>query len=522
MTRSDGVSALIMFGLGFLFWWWLWPSRRTYAADWATGSVAVTAVHAPGVVVPLFFGLALAASLTYFHVRGLRLTWAGIVGAVAIMVASLPFALYATQPIFLPLFGLILVATVLWHGLAAGALLAERPGADLVIDLVNQGLAVPFSNFGAAPAAVKELIGGRARLGQVVIGVVGVLIGLPVFAVVVSLLASADQGFDSLLSRVGEALAGVDIVSVWWRLAMAIPTSMYLVGLAWGNAHRRGRGAVSREAAHGVAALLRRVPPTLVAAPTMILCLIYLVFFAAMGTYLFSAFSGALPADLTYSGYARRGFFELAGVATINLGVIGFTYLFARRETAYPLVLRVVGACLSGLTELLIATAISKMVLYVSAYGLTRLRLITLVFMVFLAVVFILVAAWHVKAFRVSGVVVILTVVTLVGLCWGDIDGLVARFNVDRYLSGQVSQIDLDYLSDGLSEASIPALIDLADRTSDPTVHRQVEHKLSTATIYGVPLTADGPSGQVNWDRQAPWTAWNLQSWLAQRELERR
>jgi len=240
-----------------------------------------------------------------------------------------------------------------------------------------------------------------------------------------------------------------------------------------------------------------RVNNVAIVTPLAVLCLMYLVFFAATGSSLFVAFSYR-AGPLAFAEYARSGFFQLVTVAAINLAVLGAARLFVQRnQGVYPHSARVLGVVISAQTLLLVVTAGSKLLLYIDQFGLTRLRLYTVWFCGVLFVVFVLVGVWHVRRAAVGRPILIFVTVAFLGLFWVNSDGLIADYNVNRYVSGQSQTIDVDYLGESLSAASLPALVQLSDHAPDASVRTQADAMLKERAIGG---------------RAAiPWTAWNWQ-----------
>ena len=118
-----------------------------------------------------------------------------------------------------------------------------------------------------------------------------------------------------------------------------------------------------------------------------VVCAVYLFFLFVQFNYMFFAFGGKLPGGFIYSEYARRGFFELVAIAAINLGLLVAFYLFtAKKDGGIAKFLRGYLLTLSGITVVIIASAVSKMVMYMQVYGLTQLRVYTSWFMVLTAV----------------------------------------------------------------------------------------------------------------------------------------
>jgi hypothetical protein len=199
----------------------------------------------------------------------------------------------------------------------------------------------------------------------------GLLLGLPVMIVVGLLLGTADPIFRSwfhlapLLKHVALVLAGAWVV----------------VGLA------RAASARDPSPAAPPAPSLGTVEASFVLGG---LCALYGAFVAAQ----FVALSGAghrilVTQGLTYAQYARSGFFQLLACAAITLVVL----LGVRGCTDKA---RLIPAGFAGLTAVLtlgvVFVAIRRLQLYEAAYGLTMLRLASLVAAIWIGAVFVLLA----------------------------------------------------------------------------------------------------------------------------------
>ena len=492
---TDTILALALLILGYLAWDWVWPKETGFGP-----------VHFPGVSFTLYVFVSLAFSMVYFRFRKVRLSRPAILGAMAIAVTALPFTLYDTTPVHFFAWFFLTIGYVTWHAYAARTAISDTPGALTAADVLNQTFVVPASNLGSWFFAVRGLPRGKKAAGQVLFAVIGLAIALPVIGIVVALLTQSDQNFDSWMNQLGHYITEFSIWGFLWKFVLGVPVAIYLFALLYGNAHRMGTESVTHERAVGWSRAAQKITAVALAAPTAVLCVIYSVFFAAMGSYLFSAFSGRLPAQSTYADFAREGFFQLAVVAGINLAVLGFTYLFARRvpDSAglYPKSLRILGAILSVLTLLLVVTAASKMILYISQYGLTRLRVYTLWFMGLLFIIFALVGAWHVRRFRVDIPIFTVAIVSFMGLTWADTDAMIANYNVENYLSGQITHLDITYLADDLSDAAVPPLKELTQSGIPQSLKEE-----ASAAVQSHLTTDDG----------AGWTSWSWESFRAGR-----
>jgi len=203
-------------------------------------------------------------------------------------------------------------------------------------------------------------------------GWIGLLIGLPLMIVVLSLLASADTGTAKLLG------AWFEDIEVWqWigRIVVVFIASMLFYSLffnlTWGKPD--ADFAPVRQnwklAGPGVAI-------------TMLL-MVYALFTYVQFTYLFG---GTLPVDLTYSEYARAGFGQFLVVTLINFTVLGIS--LAKSEQGKGI--KVLQTLLIAASLIVLASAAWRMLLYVGVYGLTIRRVMPLwlmLYFVFLAVV---------------------------------------------------------------------------------------------------------------------------------------
>ena len=173
-----------------------------------------------------------------------------------------------------------------------------------------------------------------------------------------------------------------------------------------------------------------------------------------------------------WAEYARSGFFQLVAVAAINLTLCLAGTDGERFASHGGRLLRGLYALLLALTAVILASAFRRMCLYIDAYGLSVLRLLTLWAMAVIAFG-ILMAGWKlcrpgVSFFRAAGVFAL-------GLwCAMALAGpgrLIANYNADRYLSGELTEVDAGYLR-GLGCDALPALRALGEETDTPPSDR--------------------------------------------------
>ncbi|MDR0519661.1 MAG: DUF4173 domain-containing protein [Clostridiales Family XIII bacterium] len=415
-AAKDTVFAIAMLALGLLFWEWVFVFE-----------------DAPSTGVTAFFAVAAAISGVYLHSLGFKQNAKSLPVLAVLLAGSLPFSLYEPLPINMLLLLFEFAVALIWVMYTCGTSVSERLSGYVLTDIVNQIFVVPFTNFAGAFRALGYGVQCKDGDRRGLYAFLGILISIPLIATVIALLISADPGFADIMANIAQALNLNNIGQYILELILGIPVACYVFGSVFGNSHGRYTDSMTRARTAGALAEMHKIPLAAVRAPLVALTAVYALFFASMGAYLFSAFSGGLPAAFTYAEYARRGFFELCGVASVNLAVVIFVYIFARRGSGeYPRSVRVLTGAISSMTILLIATAASKMLMYIDMYGLTRLRVYTLWFMLLMACVFAVVVIWHLRPFNAGKPITIIFVALVLCLFLSGTEGIIDNYNTQQ------------------------------------------------------------------------------------------
>ena len=319
-------------------------------------------------------------------------------------------------------------------------------------------LLAPLRVGASVPAALRWLIRGgiRAR-GQdrdaLVRTLVAGLIAVAMLFVFGFLLAGADPAFAQVLSTWVPSWDAGTLVRWTWSAAVAVT-----VTAATAHVLLTGDTAFEEKSRLG---LVRRVEWAL---PVGGLVVLFAGFVAVEATVLFGGGQHVLAtAGLTYAQYARSGFWQLLVVTGLAVVVVGVAAQVAPRSTAADrMLLRTLLGLLSGLTLVIVASALSRMAAYELAYGFTRQRLLVTTFELWLGVLFllILVAGIRLRGRWVPRAALAAAVAALLGLAVLNPDAFIARQNVARWV--ETGRIDVDYLST-LSADAVPALQSLPE-----------------------------------------------------------
>ena len=180
--------------------------------------------------------------------------------------------------------------------------------------------------------------------------------------------------------------------------------------------------------------------------------------------YVSGGLSGILPEEFTMAQYARRGFFEMATLSAINLGLMTVAVsLVEHKNGKAPLLTRLLLLFIGGMTLFFVISASAKMGMYIESYGLTRLRILTEVIMVFIGLTVVCVSIWlFAPKLPYMKVVLLLALVMGAAVAWADVDTVVASYNVKAYQEGRLAHTDVYYLGT-LSEGVVPYLAQLRE-----------------------------------------------------------
>lgn len=330
---------------------------------------------------------------------------------------------------------------------ALGSLALHGSRSWLGVFLGSLGLLTSVAeSLGWAVHGVRDrMAGSRGRWGVVFRSTVVAVVLLVVFG---ALFASADAAFADVI---GSLMPDVSVGDSPWRFSLG------LLGLV---------GALA--AAYTAAAPVRwdglTVRPGKArgrlewALPLVVLNLLFAAFLAIQLTVLLGGYDKVMAeTDLSYSQYAREGFWQLLWATLLTLLVIALALRWAPRGGARDRTLvRGVLGTLCLLTLVVVASALRRMDLYVDAYGLTRLRISVAAVELWLGVILVLIMAAGVLGAKMLPRAVAASAAVGV-LVFGLIspDGLIAEQNVERY--SRHHSIDIEYLR-GLSADAVPAL----------------------------------------------------------------
>jgi hypothetical protein len=386
----------------------------------------------------------------------------------------------------------ILTAGLLLVMMAAMAMLVLQLGGkslleSTIVEHLRALLIVPFQALtGALPVLAKVDLSGGFRHPRWWSILRGTLLTLPLLVVFGGLFSSADAGFAKLASGMFDIFSPATLRHLALTLVFAW-LSTGLLASSCGNRFFVQRNQIQ---------LLKLGTEDTAVLMGALAGLFLLFVFLQLG-YLFGGRETIeATSGLTLAQYARRGFFELLMVAGLTLGLlIGVAGSGCNQRVFRPL-----ASVLLGCVLVIQASAVQRLLLYISAFGLSIDRLVALSVLLWLATGLLLFAGTLLRGqtrrfaagMTVSGVAVVFL------LSLANPVAIVARVNIGN-ASAHSEPLDTGYLLD-LGADAASALITAPDTLTIPTHQCAVVFQLFTRW-YGAP--------RAGWRGAQDWRSWN-------------
>ncbi len=311
----------------------------------------------------------------------------------------------------------------------------------------------PTQEAGAGEAAAPAR--PSAASGQVVPVLRGILLAIPVLAIMAALLAAADPIFSQQLNAFLQIFR-IDKIGEYIFRAIYIAILAYLlIGV-----YLHALTASQEEKLIGVEKAW--VPSFLGCTEAMVVLgsvdLLFAFFVGIQFRYFFGGQANIHLQGYTYAEYARRGFGELLGVAVISLLLFLSLSAITRREKPWQRrVFSGLGIGLVVLVAVILVSAFQRLLMYEAAYGFTRIRTYTHVFMIWVGVLLLATVALELVGRQRSFALALALVAIGFGVTLNllNVDGFIVRQNLARAENG--GELDAQYLN-SLSYDAVPAL----------------------------------------------------------------
>jgi len=288
----------------------------------------------------------------------------------------------------------------------------------------------------------------KEKLSAIVIGLV---LAIPIVCILLLLLGSADVLFGDMLENIVECITewelpdlfDEDFVGFWMTFLL-----VFLFGYGIITYINKKDTILKETARKG-----QRANPYIAISCSGVIAFIYVIF---VGIQVFGLFMGALtlPEGYTYAEYARQGFFQLAFVCFFNVCMVLITMAGFEDNPVLKWIMVVITAC----TYVMLVSAAYRMLLYISVYHLTFLRVFVLWAIVVMAVVMCGTTVFiFQKSFPVFKYMLVSITVLYIGFSAAHPDFWIAKYNIAQAKTEE--GIDEYHLLFNLSlDAAVPVL----------------------------------------------------------------
>jgi hypothetical protein len=341
----------------------------------------------------------------------------------------------------------------------------------------------------------------------------GIVIALPVIAIFASLLSSADPIFARRFGDFIDLFNIENLPEYIFRLAYMLVLAYALAG-TFLHAAQKSDEAVEEKT--WVSPFLGFTESTIVLGSVLIL---FVAFVVIQFQYFFGGQANINIEGYTFSEYARKGFGELVTVAFFSLLLLlGLGAVTRRENESHRRVFSGLGVALVGLVIVMLISAYQRLALYEMAYGFSRLRTYTHVFMIWLGLLLVIVVLLEMtRRERAAGLAMVLVALGfIVSLNLLNVDSFIVRQNIQREIRGMNDEafargradLDAQYFLD-LSDDAVSSLVNAYRTETLPDPVKEIVG----ASLACIRYTRDQDP------RELPWQAFHFSRYSADRAL---
>jgi len=411
-----------------------------------------------GISVPIF-AVAFYNTLFYFFKENKKpLNKAAVYLTLPIMLLAFSFFIHynpSTQFItWLTLIGLICIQLILFGNIQVSGVFTFDMLTKTIVNLVGK----PFSNLGMPFHSSEILKGNKSKtLKNSIYILIGLAVSLPISAILMSLFMSADAVFADAMNKIVDFI-GLDFTNIFGDIIFGFIFGLFFAAALLGLKY-------SEEKQKPAAKIGDNIESIIIGSFLTIINICILAFVAFQFVYLFGGTVNITASDMSYAEYARRGFFELSAASGIIFAIALFVLIMTKKKDGkLPLWIMLTTVCLCSCNGVLLISAVKRMLLYVDVYGLSVKRVLTLWFMAIIGLCLLwMVIKSFVNKYDVMKWIGLTVIVGVCVLSLTNTERIIAKYNVDRYLSSPTeNSIDVYYLGQ-LSYTAVPEIVRLKD-----------------------------------------------------------
>lgn len=336
----------------------------------------------------------------------------------------------------------------------------------------------------------------------------GIALSIPIWLIFISLLYSADMIFASHVDALLLNLRLENLADLAVQLILALIIAYIFAGSILFAAQRSDRSSAEGEGNPVVTPFLGLTETSIILGGVILL---FASFVAIQFQYFFSGQANITLEGFTYAEYARRGFGELVGVASLSVLLLKGLSLATKKESmANRRIFSGLSAGLVALVLVMLVSAFQRLSLYEAAYGFTRLRTYSHIFMFWLAIYMLAYLGMEFLQRQHQFINFTLLAIAGFGLTLGllGVDPFIVKKNIERSVQGE--PLDAGYLA-GLSSDAVPVM---AEFFSGKYLPADLREGVGAALVCFQQMREDQPLDE------RPWQSFHLADRAALNALE--
>lgn len=452
-----------------------------------------------GISVVIFVGLVLAAGIWTGRVEKARLHWTTMLLAGLALIGAM-FTAWRAEPFTRTLNLALATGALVLVGIAQGSGAWLRYGvldhlvaaARWVAGTLSRAARLPLFPAGQDQSSGQNAFRRGVRASLPVLR--GLLLAVPIVTVFAALLALADPIFSDRLNHVLRVIDLRRLPEYLVRLVL-ISWMAYLFAGSLLHTLLPNPPTSKNDGSLSIARFLGWIEAVIILGSVIVL---FSSFVVVQFQYFFGGQTNINAEGYTYAEYARRGFFELVSVAVLSLMLVLSLGAVAKRELPGQFkIFTALSAFLVANVGVMLVSAFMRLQLYEEAYGFTRLRTYTHLFIPWLGVVLlvsIVLQGLRREKFFIAAALAAAAGFTLtVGTA--NVDGFITRQNIQRANLG--AELDGVYLVN-LSDDALP---DLTGSFSSPATRSAVRDELGAVLACRV--------YRLSKETQRPWQSYH-------------
>jgi hypothetical protein len=335
----------------------------------------------------------------------------------------------------------------------------------------------------------------------------GLILAIPILFVFGALFSSADLIFAQKLNELLNNLNLEKLGETIFRGGTILLIAYFLIGIF---SHAEKRNQNDKNKGRDKPFLVPFLGYTEASIILGSILLLFGAFVIIQFQYFFSGQANISLAGFTYSDYARRGFGELVAVAAFSLIIFQSLNAITKRETNWQKKnFSGLGIGLVLLVIIILISSIKRLYLYEEAYGFSRLRAYSHVFIIWLGILLIAVVVIEVvnRQRAIANVALIILMGFTLSLNVLNIDAFIVHQNIQRAIQGM--ELDTTYLS-AMTNDAVPILVkDYSMGNLIPEIKNEI----------GAALVCYNEYVNTKYSQTQFWQSFNSSDWNAAREI---